>query len=370
MLCLSSQPQVTTPLGPALSDNAYGATARVLHRLALASPVVAQASHDLESMMNRGTRASGGKGHVFIAGLARAGTTVLMRSLYQSGRFRSLTYRDMPFVLMPKTWSGLTSLFRRHKAKEERAHGDRVLVDFDSPEAFEEVFWRSFCGDDYIFDTCLKPHRPDDDTIGQFRRFVGNVLASGDTAGRQHYLSKNNNNLLRLSAIAEAFPEASICIPFRDPVQHALSLKRQHALFLDTHSQDRFALEYMNWLGHHEFGGNHRPFRFGAVPEDMERYGPDSLDYWLCCWIDAYSYVLENLPGIARLISYEDLCQAGSGELDRLLDHVALSLESSAPGNSAEVFDLVMAKPHVAPDTNPGIRAQAYDLYSALRAAR
>ncbi len=348
-----------------MSASAYGATARALHRLALASPMVAQASHDLETLMNRQAVGVEDGAHVFVAGLARAGTTVVMSSLYQEGGFRSLTYRDMPFVLMPKTWSGLSSLFRRHKEKEERAHGDRLLVDFDSPEAFEEVFWRSFCGNDYIFADALRPHQPDADILDQYRRFVRNVLASEGTARNERYLSKNNNNLLRLTAISEAFPSATIVIPFRDPVQHALSLKRQHALFCATHAQDPFALEYMNWLGHHEFGGNHRPFRFGELPAGAEDFTPDSLDYWLCCWIDAYRHVLKNRPPNATLFSYEELCKSDHREEARLFERAGLRLDASAKKNA-----LIKAKPHSAQSLDTDLIRLANELHSALLAAR
>ena len=105
--------------------------------------------------------------HVFIAGLARAGTTILMRSLYDTGLFRSLTYRDMPFVLMPITWSRFSSLLRAHKEEQVRAHGDRIKINFDSPEAFEEVFWMTFCKDDYIKADSLMPHDVDNEHIAE-----------------------------------------------------------------------------------------------------------------------------------------------------------------------------------------------------------
>ncbi|WP_282608360.1 sulfotransferase [Pelagibius sp. Alg239-R121] len=345
-----------------MSDSAYGTTSKVLHRLALASPMVVQVSHDIESMMNRGAVAPRSERHVFVAGLARAGTTIVMRSLYQSGLFRSLTYRDMPFVLMPRTWSGISSLFRRHKEQEERAHGDRVMVNFDSPEAFEEVFWRSFCGADYIFEDALRPHRPDEEIVSQFRRFVENILASGESDCQLRYLSKNNNNLLRLPAIAEAFPEAAIFVPYRDPIQHALSLSRQHELFRQTHAQDAFALDYMNWLGHHEFGGNHRPFRFGESGLELATFSPDGLDYWLCCWADAYAYTLKNLPETARLISYEGLCAQDGIERARLHDHAGLSAE-----RGAKKFEFTKARPHAAPDVTAKVKARVYELYAALQ---
>ncbi len=347
----------------------YGATSKLLHRFALASPFVAQASHDLESLLNRQSASREGDRHVFVAGLARAGTTVLMRSLYLSGQFRSLTYRDMPFVLMPKTWSGISSVFRQHKAEAERAHGDRVMVNFDSPEAFEEVFWRSFCGADYIREDRLQPHRPEAETISQFRRFVGNVLASGEAnAKQQRYLSKNNNNLLRLPAIAEAFPEAAIFIPFRDPVEHALSLKKQHERFLELHDQDLFACDYMTWLGHHEFGGNHRPFRFHRLDAEIERYRPNQLDYWLTCWCHTYAHVLDNKPASALLVSYETLCEQQALELERIMSHAAVE-----SGAWKEDVSFHKSSSHAAaqqPSLDPALRRRAYELYDALSACR
>ena len=78
--------------------------------------------------------------HVFISGLARSGTTIVMRRFYETNYFRSLTYRDMPFVLMPKIWRKVIGPFQQQGISRERAHGDGIKVTVDSPEAFEEVF--------------------------------------------------------------------------------------------------------------------------------------------------------------------------------------------------------------------------------------
>ena len=41
-------------------------------------------------------------------------------------------------------WSRLSGSFRRQSELPDRAHGDGMQVDYDSPEAFEEVLWRAF----------------------------------------------------------------------------------------------------------------------------------------------------------------------------------------------------------------------------------
>ncbi|NMW21431.1 MAG: hypothetical protein HKK67_07330 [Chlorobiaceae bacterium] len=77
--------------------------------------------------------------------------------------------------------------------------------------------------------------------------------------------TSNNNNILRLGSFRQAFPDALIIVPFREPVQQAISLLQQHTQFWAMHERDSFSRYYMEWLGHHEFGRTHRPFLFPVV---------------------------------------------------------------------------------------------------------
>lgn len=289
-----------------MTDSQYGPLDRFLHRMALHYLSVAEMSFDLDQAMVRtDPQAIAGRRHVFVSGLARAGTTVLMRRLHASEQFRSLTYRDMPFVLAPNLWSRIGGASRRHVEAAERAHGDRLVVDLDSPESLDEVFWRVFAGDEYLKPDRLVPHAPTDAVVAKYVRYVNAILAS-DPAGRGRYLCKDNNNILRLGAIRRAFPEAVILVPFRNPFSHAESLRRQHAQFCALQAQDRFAQDYMTWLAHHEFGLGHRRFRFGAA--EPTGAGPESLGYWLSLWIETYSWLERTRPPSAHFVCYEDLC--------------------------------------------------------------
>ena len=71
--------------------------------------------------------------HIFVSGLARSGTTILLNALYESDEFASLTYRDMPFVLAPNLWSKLSNGKEKNN-KVERAHGDGIKVSTESPD--------------------------------------------------------------------------------------------------------------------------------------------------------------------------------------------------------------------------------------------
>ena len=285
-------------------SEAYSASSKILHQISLGTPFVGEALFDLEKSLytSKSQEVSADK-HVFVCGLARAGTTVLMRRLYESEQFCSLTYRDMPFVLAPNLWRRLSKHSWKSKETQERVHGDGLMVNYDSPEALEEVFWKTQCGSDYIKSDCLVPMSADEEVLQDFRTYISLVMRE---CPDKRYLSKNNNNILRLRSIIEAFPNATILIPFRQPEQQAYSLLRQHQRFTRLHSTDHFARKYMNWLVHHEFGADHRPFRFEQG--EPQTGDPAKLEYWLNAWVNTYTNILDHLPSQALLVCYETLC--------------------------------------------------------------
>jgi hypothetical protein len=280
----------------------YSFLNRVLHQLALGSTPIAELTFDLEKQF--APSCTHRQCAVYVTGLARAGTTVLMRSLHDSGQFASLTYDDMPFLLAPNLWAKLSGMDKKQRAMQERAHGDGVQVDFDSPEALEEVFWRVHCGDDYIRPAFLQPHTPCAQTLAQLKRYQDLVC---QRHGRLQYLAKNNNLILRLATMAAQQRDTTFLVVFRDPLAQARSLLQQHSRFADA---DAFTRKYMTWLAHHEFGATHRPFRF-SNDDPLVRGEPEQLAYWVERWCDAYTYFLAVLrQGHANVVavSYERLC--------------------------------------------------------------
>lgn len=340
-----------------MADPDYSFLDRLLHKLALHFPAVAEMSFDLDQILVRDdpTRIVQQR-HVFVSGLARAGTSVLMRRFHATGNFRSLTYRDMPFVLAPNFWRRLSQLSRRNLERTERAHGDSVLIDADSPESLDEVFWRIFSGSEYLGVDRLTPYVPDDDVVRKYVRYVNAVLAA-DEPRRNCYLSKNNNNILRLGALFRAFPRALVLIPFRDPLQHAASLLNQHRRFVELQTNRPFMLSYMNWLGHHEFGLGHRRFRFGdAAPC---QFPAESLDYWLHLWCETYSWLEHSKPGAALFVCYEDLCR--QNQTWRRLAELAGVLASQESGDAFRLSDRPVRDP-----ADPGLALRSTAIYERL----
>ena len=216
--------------------------------------------------------------------------------------------------------------WRKVSTKRERAHHDGVMIDYDSPEAFEQVFWTTFLGDSYRLPDRLVPHAVDDATIEKFRRYVAAILLCSPRTDML-YLSKNNNNILRLPSIRRAFPEALIIVPFRHPLSQALSLMAQHEKFCAIQTADPFTRAYMSWLAHHEFGLTHRPFVFADGEEILRRrYKSTQLEYWLMGWIQVYRYLLEHAPG-AIFVSYEALCEGPHRTLSAVLTAASLQID-------------------------------------------
>ena len=141
----------------------------------------------------------------------------------------------MPFVLAPNLWASISRSARKPFEAVERDHGDGIAVNLDSPEAFDEVFWRILCGKSYIRADGLLPHRPGAQAIARYRDFIRLVLRR---RGKSRYLTKCNNNILRLGTLPGAMPDCTFLLVIRAPLTHADSLLRQHRR--SAQSTDRF----------------------------------------------------------------------------------------------------------------------------------
>ena len=83
--------------------NNYSWLQQRLHQLALSSKFMREVTFDVESSFI--STKQDNHNHVFVAGLARSGTTILLNAIFKSNDFASLSYSDMPFILAPNLWS-------------------------------------------------------------------------------------------------------------------------------------------------------------------------------------------------------------------------------------------------------------------------
>lgn len=311
----------------------YSLSSKVLHYLALSNPMVRKMAFDMDCLACRSNKKADHVLYppVFISGLARGGTTILLEALYSSGIFKTLTYRNMPFVTAPFLWNMLTASHYKRGDLKERAHGDRLYVGFDSPEAFEEVFWLTFTDSSYVLSDCLVPHMVDEDVVAKYRQFVANVTTEREDGTIPVYLAKNNNNVLRIDSLKKAFPDSLIIVPFRKPLAQAKSLLNQHRRFKQTQKEDGFALRYMTWLGHFEFGLNFKPFRFSddALPENAAE--TDKLSYWLRYWKSVYEFMMQNHAQDILLFDYDKFCSTPASVLENLASKLNIEKKLLSP---------------------------------------
>ena len=313
--------------------NPYRLLDRWLHWIALESKIVRRLSFDLERQLylpKDPQRAS--QGAVYVCGLARSGTTILLSILDEIPGLKSLTYRAMPFALAPNLWNTVRFGRKNNVTKTLRAHGDGIHIDLDSPEGLEEVFWQTF-GHSVTSTAahsldCDEPSRETLAVFGEYRALVANPKVGRREAteipGR--YLSKNNNNLMRLPSLCSD-PKATILLVYRDPIATAWSLYRQHQRFCKAQTEDHFIRRYMGWLAHHEFGLDHLPFAF-AVPHMTPGMEPDGPNYWLDYWCAVHQHILREHQDNLYLINYDILCARPEGLLGSLLKTLELQADA------------------------------------------
>ena len=305
-------------------EDRYGRVDRLLHDFAFSAGRAQHAMADVEEILYGDTlEAISLEDPVFVTALPRSGTTILLQLLADSGRFASHTYRDMPFVLCPMLWSRFSSRFAAGEEAMERAHGDGLEVSADSPEAFEEMIWKHFWPERYRGDRIV-PWGPETEQNAEFDAFLEAhmkkvvALRRDGPGDDRRYVSKNNLNISRLAAPPRPLRRGTLLVPFREPVQQAASMLRQHRRFLGIHEDDDFVRRYMEAIGHHEFGKGLKPVDFGGWLDEAGWEGwdadepppaadPGGLEFWIRYWVAAYRHVLEHAGAGTSLLSYARL---------------------------------------------------------------
>lgn len=277
---------------------------------------------------------------VFIAGLARSGSTVLLEALYSTGSFASARYADYPPVWWPWWWQQLRRRLPQASAPaQERAHRDRLKVTLESPEAFDEIFWMHFFPRRH--DPALDQRLDTGTRNPAFEAFYSDHIRKCLAAqARPRYLCKGNYNLGRLPYLHRLFPDARFLIPVREPLAHVASLLKQHRLFTRLAAEHPSVARHLARTGHFEFGPQRRVERLGdaapaqAAAEDFAA-GRDALGY-ARQWAMSYGAMLDALPADPGLraacciVWYESICANPATRLDRIATHCRLDPAASA----------------------------------------
>jgi hypothetical protein len=276
---------------------------------------------------------------VFICGLARAGTTITLELLTSLPGVACYRYRDFPGVHLPLAWNrALGRAGGQPLAAVERLHQDGIAITTDSPEALDEPIWMSF------FPTAHDPARSNvlDGTqaLPAFERFYRRSLQKILLLrqGRRIVL-KGNYLISRLAYLVRLFPDARVVLFVRDPVEHVGSLMRQQENFSTAAAADHRVLDYLEALGHFEFGLDRRPINFGdteAVDAVLAAWAAGrEVEGWALYWRQVYSYLADQLQAneavrkATLVMRFEALHAAPRPSVDTILAHCGLAADET-----------------------------------------
>lgn len=192
------------------------------------------------------------KQSLFICGMPRSGTTFITHLIHSSDEYSSFKYKDLPFYKIPILWSYFSPLFYGNQKKIKRQHGDNLLIDKFSPDAFEELIWKQIISNydengywQYI------DKNSSNLKLDNLDLFIKKIIY---LYKNKNYLSKNNNNIFRVDYLLNKFPNSKVIIVIRNPIDTAISLARVHLKFLKIHQKNNKFSEELKFLGHYEFG--------------------------------------------------------------------------------------------------------------------
>ena len=282
---------------------------------------------------------------IFICGLARSGTTMLLEKLASLDGVATHRYRDFPFIMTPVWWNRILSLFATHQDPIERPHQDGIQITRDSPDAFEEPIWKYFFP--YVHDA-TRSHVLDASVDNpEFHLFYADHIKKIlRIRNGQRYLAKGNYNLTRIAHIKHLFPTARFLLPIRHPLTHITSLVRQHELFVKYANNEPAVSDYLRAAGHYEFGPQRIPIVITpatgmAILTAWDR-GDNFLGYAVQ-WASIYQYVLDLLSALPAIrdavlvVRYEDLCRSPVEEFNTILDFCELNRSVSSEFHTTPV---------------------------------
>ncbi len=335
----------------------YSEWSMLLHRMMLDNENIAKQLFSIEKKLFSSKLKKVNPHFVIVSGLARSGTSALTTLLHESGIFHSLSYANMPFLLSPNSWKKVYDPTSKHL--KERAHGDKVLFGYTTIEALEEYFFKAHLNNSFIHDQTLSEHTLDEKTYQSYLHYQELLQNKEGTT----YLAKNNNFILRYRSLRTFNKDFKVIFIFRNPIEHAYSLFKQHQRFSALHQTDVFSLEYMNWLGHHEFGSNLKHFQFAttAIPAEVN---PDTMEYWLHTWINYYTMFLTFEADPNRmLLQYEDFLHEPRKTIQALSEFIGLTI----PIHQLEKFKNDNS---YTGELDPLLKEQSLDLYVKLMARK
>lgn len=273
---------------------------------------------------------------IYIIGLARAGTTIILEMLEHHPFLASHKYKHLPMPYLPHGFSKIAEFFRFFNKPIERVHKDGIFVNLESPEAIEEKFWQHFFINNHneiisnVMSSVISNPKFEQFYRNHIRKLLYNQKCS-------RYLAKNNYHITRLEYLLKIFPNVKFLLIIRNPVDHIASLIKQTKLFIEMEEKSPFLIDWHRITGHSEFGHYQLCINTGnnELIHKIRRLWKNEKTYvegWAHYWSSIYEYVMNLLEANKKIkestliIRHEDLCEAPAKTIDKIFEHSELPL--------------------------------------------
>ncbi|MFQ5740746.1 MAG: sulfotransferase [Acidobacteriota bacterium] len=310
---------------------------RLVHRF---RPVLQGLGQVESALLRRRTRPIRIDRPIYICGVPRCGTTIMLEMLSRHPSLACHTYVDMLQPYTPYFWNKLASRFASLRDKPtERLHQDRIKVTPFSPESVEELLWLRYFNNLHSTDrSCLLTAEDADPRFDAY--YTDHLKKLLLLKARERYLTKANYDTTRLLYLHRLFPDARFLLMIRHPVNHISSLMKQDRLIRQLAEQDSRILRTIRMTGHFDFGESKCWLNLGDGPrveETCRAYTAGrKARAWAMHWSAMYDLVFEQLQthtDLARstlIVPYEELCERSAEMIDAILSHCQLDGEPFA----------------------------------------
>ncbi|MFX0049009.1 MAG: sulfotransferase [Candidatus Hermodarchaeota archaeon] len=275
---------------------------------------------------------------IYIVGLARSGTTIILEMLSKHPFLATHKYRHLPMPYFPHRFSRIIDQSRFFTKPRERVHKDGIIVTRESPEAVEEIFWQDFFNSTHNEEISnIMSATMSNPNFEQFYRDHIRKLLINQRCSR--YLAKNNYNITRFEYLNKIFPTAKFLLIIRNPINQIASLIKQTRLFIEMEKEFPLLIDWHKLTGHSEFGHHQKCINTGDTEliYKIRRLWKNENTYvkgWAYYWSSIYNYVMNLLEENKKIkestliIRHEDLCESPAETIDKILEHTELPLDN------------------------------------------
>ncbi|MGV9170069.1 MAG: sulfotransferase [Promethearchaeia archaeon] len=280
---------------------------------------------------------------VYITGFARAGSTILLEMLDSHRLFTSHRYFQIGSPSTPYFMNQFIEKVPLMTEFSERVHNDRILVNRDSPEGLEEIYWQNH------FPTILDENESDilDESVSnnEFEKFYRNQMKKLIISQEgKRYVAKNNYVITRIDYVRKIFLDSRFIVMVRNPVNHIASLIKQDMLIGRLERQDPRIADWEKMVGHREFGIGKKVINVGNDVAKIRSLWKKKDTYvrgWARYWGNMYEYIYQKSKETKDLllVRYEDLCDKSAATIDRIFDYLSVDDYAAVKKKYANILE-------------------------------